>query len=119
MRSNGLMFRLFAFVLLSVVFMACGGGGPKTDVDINARILDIRVEERVIRVSDLGAGRHWEMRLTDATEIEMGGEKASFADLKKGFHVRIWANNLTGEEIKFEVVKIVVTDSGEGAPLRR
>jgi hypothetical protein len=119
MRSRQSMLWFFAFVLLSLALVACGGGGPKADVDINARILDIRVEEKIIRVSDLGAGRHWEMRITDATEIELAKQKATLADLQKGFQVRIWANNLTGEEIKFEVVKIVVTDSGEGSTGRR
>ena len=105
---------------LGLVLAACSGpAGPKTELDINARILDIYADRSVVRIGEQDAGRKYEMLVTDKTEIILDGKPVTLADLELGFQIRVWANSLQGGDVKYEVVKLEVIDRGDAAPSRR
>lgn len=110
---------LLVALVLSSLLIACGPQGPKSDIDINARVLEIYEDTKVLRVGEFDAGRKYEIYVADSVAIDHAGKALGLMDLKPTWQVRIWANQVSGKNWKYEAVQINVIDTGEAAPARR
>ena len=111
---------LLLLLVIIPVLVACGGEeGPKADLDMNARILDVYSDRQILRIGEFDAGRKYEVLVTENTPIDHEGQPLTLGDLKTTWQIRIWMNKVTGKAAKYEAVKIQVIDTGEAAPSRR
>jgi len=110
---------LFVILVLSSLLVACGPQGPESDIDINARVLEIYADTKVLRVGEFDAGRKYEIYVADSVSIDHAGTALGLTDLQPTWQVRIWANKVSGKDWKYEAVQINVIDTGEAAPARR
>ncbi|MFH1086856.1 MAG: hypothetical protein V1772_13975 [Chloroflexota bacterium] len=115
-RHKGLFVIVIVALGLSLTLAACGPKEPKAEIDINARLLDIYADRSVVRVGEQGAGRKYEILVTDKSEIILDGKKVTLTDLQVGFQIRVWANTLQGGDVKYELLKLEVVDRGDAAP---
>jgi len=110
---------LLVVLVLSSLLVACGPKGPESDIDINARVLEVYQDTKVLRVGEFDAGRKYEIYVADSISIDHAGTALGLADLQPSWQVRIWANKVSGKEWKYEAVQISVIDTGGAAPARR
>ena len=101
------------------VLLACGGGGPDADIDMTARVLEVYIDRRILRVGEFDAGRKYEILVTETVPIKYGDETLALTDLKTFYQIRIWVNEVTGKDHKYEAVEIEVLDLGDPATTRR
>ena len=110
---------IVALILFSNLLLACGPKGPKADVDINATIVDIYLDREGLRVTDIIGGRKYELLVPSTTEITYNEQVTTLDQLKHGYQIHLWANEVSGKPFKYEAVKIQVIDLGGAAPPRR
>ena len=115
MRSPILVYAvLLVTLLVAATAVGCGSKEEKTEIDIRARILAVNEgEPRILRVSELEAGRHWEFAVVDETVIRDGKNSLTLADLSLGNHLRIRANKSADDPKVYEAVYVDLLDSGE------
>ena len=82
--------------LLLLLIIVCGlsacDQGPKTDLDVRARVYELYQDQPGFRCDDMETGRQYRVLITESTQIRFDDETWSSEDIELGYHLRVRAN---------------------------